>query len=298
MPSLPSGTSLPVHGFFAISAAFILACAMDPSVKPAVAPQAGLPASTWQDSYKYSYNRTLTEAAPASEQITIAVVNPDYRVDESALKLELYKAVGKGFAASMGVDIDKVLLSKGMTTKGPFPDLAEITYTDKKSSDLTLAPMVFLTVDVKHVGGRPLTNGTTSEPGQLVFMGEYEPGKTWFVKDVEVTVKGWFVFAMQEPLSAEKMWLKRIELEDYKAVCAECYAGDPVKEWDANKKLWVTTGWRPGTTIVRDYKPDVVADALKRVYPVLLDKLLTYIDVDELKELKKKTAEIREAKRY
>lgn len=292
------GSSLPVHSIFAVSAAFILACAMTETVKPAEAPKADLPASSWQDQYKYSYTRSLPQVPPASESITIAVVNPDYRVDESALKLDLYKPVGKGFAASMGVDIDKVLLSKGMTTKGPFPDLSEITYTDKKASDLTLAPMVFLSVETKYVGGRPLTDGTKSEPNQIVFMGEYEPGKTWFVKDVEVTVRGWFVFAMQEPLSAEKMWLKRIELDDYKAVCSECYAGEPINQWDENNKKWVTVGWKPGANIIRDYKPEVVADALKKAYPVLLDKLLTYIDVDEIKELKKKTAEIREAKRY
>lgn len=294
----PFRSSLPVHGFFAISAAFILACAMDPSVKPAQAPHNDLPASGWQDSYKYNYSRTLVQSPAASEPVTIAVVNPEYRVDESALKLDLYRPVGKGFSASMGVDIDKVLLSKGMTTKGPFPDLSEITYTDKKASDLTLAPMVFLSVQTRPVGGRDLTDGTKSEPNQLVFMGEYEPGKTWFVKDVEVTVRGWFVFAMQEPLSAEKMWLKRIELDDYKAVCAECYAGDPVNQWDESEKKWVTIGWKPGAVMVRDYKPEVVADALKKAYPILLDKLLAYIDVEELKELKKKTAEIREAKRY
>jgi len=288
--------SLHVHAFFALVAVFILACAEVQHVREV--PHAELPQSAWGDQYKYTYNSQATEAGAASEQVTIAVVNPDYRVEDSALRLEIYRPVGRGFSASMGVDIDKVLISKGMTTKGPYPDLAEITYSDKKASDLTLAPMVFLSVQAKYVGGRLLTNGEKSQPGVPIFMGEYEPGKVWFVKDVEIVVSGWFVFAMQEPLSAEKMWLKRIELEDYKAVCMECYAGQPNQVFNVQTGQWYQDGWLPSTTIIRDQKPDAVANGLKRAYPVLLDKLLTYIDVEELKELKKKTAEIRELKRY
>lgn len=287
--------SFHVHAFFGIVAVFILGCASSPTVQ--TTPHADLPQSAWGDQYKYSYTRELTEAGAASEQVTIAVVNPDYRVEDSALKLELYKPVGKGFSASMGVDIDRVLLSKGMTTKGRYVDLAEITYSDKKASDLTLAPMVFLSVETKYVGGRPLPDGTKSKPGEAIYMGEYEPGKEWYVRDVEITVRGWFVFAMHEPLSQEKMWQKRIELDDYKAVCAECYDADVQQVFNPQGNYYYPVR-SISSRIIRDQKPEIVADALKKAYPILLDKLLTYIDVNELKELKKKTAEIRELKRY
>jgi hypothetical protein len=288
--------SLHVHAFFAVVAVFILACAVTP--KPVEQPRAALPQSSWGGQYKFTYNNAVKDAAAASEQITIAVVYPDYRLEDSALRLDLYKKVGGGFSESMGSDIDKVLIGKGMTTKGPYPGLEEITYGDKKASDLTLAPKVFLSVQTKYIGGRPLTSGNKSQPGEPIFMGEHEPGKGWFVKDVEVIVSGWFVFGMQEPLSAEKMWLKRIELEDYKAVCMECYEGDPNSVYHAESGTWYQSGYVCSNRVIVDQKPEVVADALKRVYPTLLDKLQTYIDVEELKELKKKTKEIRELKRY
>jgi hypothetical protein len=275
---------------------FVLACATTPE-RPQF-PQVSLPVSAWSQGYTYSANLTLGEAAPVSEQITIAVVNPEYRVEESVLRLDAYRPVGRGFSASMGVDIDKVLISKGMTTKGPYPDLQEITYGDKKASDLTLAPQVFITVNVKPVGGRPLSDGTTSQPGQPVFMGEYEPGKGWFVKDYEVTVLGWFVFAMHEPMSGEKMWVKRIELEDFTAPAMECFDADEQMYLHQDSGTMAHAGWACSNRLLRDFKPDVVADAFKKYYPTLLQKLLTYIDIEELKELKKKTAEIRELKRY
>lgn len=290
-------SSWPVHGFFAMAAAFILACASAPPAAP-VFQHNDLPASAWDQGYTFSNPRVLENAPPASEQITIAVVNPEYRVEESALKLDLYRPVGKGFSASMGVDIDKVLISKGMTTKGPYPDLQEITYGDKKASDLTIAPQVFITVEVKAVGGAKLSDGSISQPGQAIFGGEYETDKGWFWKQYEVTVRGWFVFAMQEPLSGEKMWVKRIELEEYKGQALECYDGDPTSYYHADSQTMVKNGYVCSTRLLRDQKPNVVADAFKKYYATLLDKLLTYIDVNELKELKKKTAEIRELKRY
>jgi hypothetical protein len=285
-----------VHLFFGTVALFVLACATTPE-RPEYS-QVALPASAWSQGYTYSADLALAESPPMSEQITIAVVNPEYRVEESVLRLDAYRPVGRGFSASMGVDIDKVLISKGMTTKGPYPDLQEITYSDKKDSDLTLAPQVFISVNVKPVGGRALTDGTTSQPGQAVFMGEYEPGKTWFVKDYEVTVRGWFVFAMHEPMSNEKMWVKRIELEDYTAPAMECFDGDEQQYYHQDSGTMAHAGWLPSNRLLRDFKPDVVADAFKKYYPILLQKLLAYIDIEELKELKKKTAEIRELKRY
>jgi hypothetical protein len=70
-----------VHVFFGIVAVFVLACATTPE-RPQF-PQVSLPVSAWSQGYTYSANLTLGEAAPVSEQITIAVVNPEYRVEES-----------------------------------------------------------------------------------------------------------------------------------------------------------------------------------------------------------------------
>jgi len=44
--------------------------------------------------------------------VTIAVVNPAYKEEESALRNTLYSKVGKGFSTSMGTDLDKILIAR------------------------------------------------------------------------------------------------------------------------------------------------------------------------------------------
>ena len=83
----------------------------------------------------------------------MAVVNPSYKDDESTLGHPNYLKIWRGFSASMGADLDKVLIAKGLTTTGPFSSLDEITYSQKKDAALTLAPKVFVTAEVQYLGG-------------------------------------------------------------------------------------------------------------------------------------------------
>jgi hypothetical protein len=290
----PLAATWHIHALFILSTVFLLACASSP--EPVKVQHVPLPQSTWNGQYRYAYDKPLPSQPAASIPVTISVCNPDYKVEESALLREAYKLVGKGWSASMGVDFDKVLIAKGMTTKGPFPGLDEITYADKKGSDLALTPKVFINTEVKYIGGRSLEGGATSQPGQKIYMGEYEPGKHWGMKEYEVTVTGWFVFVLQEPLSTEKMWIKRLELEEYKERGMECYEAEP--SGYMQKNVFYQTGWSVSDRLIMDQKADSVANALKKYYPSIIDKLQTYIDINELTEMKEKVAEIRRLKRY
>lgn len=291
---MPLAATWHIHAFFIVCSVFLIACASTP--EPIKVTSVPLPQSTWRGQYRYSYDKVLNVEPPGSIPVTISVCNPDYKVEESALLREAYKIVGKGWSASMGVDFDKVLIAKGMTTKGPFPTLDEITYADKKGSELALTPKVFINTDIKYVGGHALADGSNSQPGQKIYMGEYEPGKHWGMKEYEITITGWFVFVLQEPLSTEKMWIKRLELDEYKERGMECYEAEPAGY--VQKGVFYQTGWSVTDRMIMDQKPDSVANALKRYYPSILEKLQTYIDVNELKELKEKVEEIRRLKRY
>ncbi len=121
---------------------FILACAQDPYQVTQ------LPASHWNDNYFYNYE-PKQKVAPASVHANVIVVNPFYKEAESAFVDATYAKVGKGFSKSMGVDLDKIIVAKGMTAIGPYATLDDVTYPDKKGADLTLAPRVFLTSDTK-----------------------------------------------------------------------------------------------------------------------------------------------------
>lgn len=250
-----------------------------------------VPSSPWGGNYSYRYEPPAKSPA-ASVSATIVVVNPFYKESESILADPTYSRVGKGFSASMGVDMDKVVIAKGMTVKGPYSALDEITYSDKKGSHLTLAPKLFITTRTKYIGD-PRTVTYRNDMGQEELRQD---------RDFEMNIGGWVAFVMQEPLSAEKMWIKKLELEDTTIRGIESYAVIPQYStyrtgcFDEFEHSYVS-GYTLGK-LMYDGKVDAVADVLKTLYPTIMEKCWTYIDTEEVLSFKEKVKEIRELKRY
>jgi hypothetical protein len=242
-------------------------------------PPAPLPQSPWGDKYAYSYDLPSTAVVkPAgSVPVTVAVVNPFYKEQESALATELYGKVGKGLSASMGTDLDKILIAKGVTTTGPFPSLDEITYSEKKDASLTLAPRVFITSEIKY----------TTDAYQV-------QGAARLERHFTMNVTGWVTFIMQEPLSGQKMWIKKLELDALQKEGVVDWEGIPQYTSDGCGGTAVT-GYLPGN-IVYDGRVDALASALKEMYPVVMSQFQRYIDTDEMVALKEKVQEIRSQK--
>jgi len=251
--------------------------------KPAAVPVVPMPSSPWGGNYSYSYAPPSAAARAASVEASIAVVNPSYREVESALMDPIYMQVGKGFSTSMGVDMDKILISKGMTVKGPFASLDEITYSDKKGSALTLAPKVFVVTQIKYLGNFRNVQGQSG---------------VWMERDFEMSTSGWVSFVMQEPLSGEKMWLKKVELDPVVQRGVEAYEAIP--QYTTTRGLTVRTtlsGYSQGK-LIYDGKVDGMADTLKQMYPIIMEKCWTFIDPEEVVALQEKGKEIRASKVY
>lgn len=285
-----------------------------------------LPVSPWGGAYSYIYNPPEQKAA-VSVHATIIVVNPSYKEEDSVLTNEIYKKVAKGFSASMGIDMDKVIISKGMTAKGPYKELDDITYPDKKMSDLTLAPKVYIAAETKykvmnrnrqdsgerrasaqatnsaydHIwiveqgieGGEKVVEQYTEDDWTIKSRNVIRGGrhKVRMTREFEMKISGWVAFEMREPLSGQKMWIKRLNLEETMVSGMEIYEGN-VKhlggnqfEYTAGKELF-------------DGRTDAIADAIKKMYPVIMDKCWTYINTDEILSLKTKSKEIRDIKVY
>lgn len=243
----------------------MLACVPSQTVRKS------LPVSPWGDKYFYSYEPP--EKQMGSIPLTIAIVDPSFP------KVELdpiYRKVAKGFAKSMAIDLDKIIVAKGMTVTGPFENLDMMTYPDKKNAVLSLTPEIFINVQTSDITG---WRRETLD---------------WFVKSVQVKVDVWVTLIMREPLSSEKIWIKKIEVgEDVES--AEIYAGV------------VDLGPEPGYKYVRRYGPgkvlydgrtDAVASIIKKMYPKIMDTIWRYINTEEILVLKEKAEEIRSLKRY
>jgi hypothetical protein len=214
---------------------------------------------------------------PASVRVNVIVVNPFYKEAESVFVDSTYSKVGKGFSKSMGVDLDKIIVSKGMTAVGPYPMLDDVTYPDKKNADITLAPRVFITTETKF--------------GEL-FQREYEGVGHW-AKPFDMKISGWVAYEMREPLSGQKLWVKKLELEErqvsdveiYEAVALRTDGYGNVIQWDQGKMRY-------------SGREEALANALRDAYPTIMEKAWTYLNTEEILDLKGKTKEIRDRKVY
>lgn len=231
--------------------------------------------ASWGESYSYSYESPEKNVAKAVP-LTIAVVNPSYNDPENALGKGIYSKVGRGFSKSMAVDMDKIIVAKGMTVKGPYADIEDMTFPDKKGTDLTLTPKIFISTQIKEDNRWQRDRRTRS-----------------MFKKFELRISGWVAFEMREPLSGEKIWIKKLDLDEVVEkgeIAAEMVA--VTKPGDV-----FPTDYKPGE-ILYDNRPDAMADALKKIYPTVMTKFWTYINTEEMLVLKTKTKEIRDLKRY
>lgn len=255
-------------GFVAIIVAF-LACA--PPQKQA-RQMVTLPVSSWGENYSYSYEPP-EKRPPASVKITVAIVSPIYGGKQQIEPA--YSKVAAGLQKSLAIDLDKIIIAKGMTVTGPFENLDMMTYPDKKNADLSLTPEFFV-------------NPQSRDTSQWIDVGSY------FKKAVEVKVDAWVALMLREPLSSEKIWIKKVEVGE-ETEQAEIYAQKvdrgPVK---------------PGSRLhnyglgefVYDGRKDAVANILKKMYPGIMQTVWKYINTDEILVLKDKSQEIRKLKRY
>jgi len=212
---------------------------------------------------------------PGSTQVTIAMINPKY---EEKLPSQ-YDLFCKSFSDSLTASLGEIIVAKGMNVKGPFENSETIPNLDKQEADLALAPKVL----IKFLGGRQVG----AENG--VFITIKEQNILGDVAKWVMNVEGWISFEMLEPLSGERMWIKKIDLGKF-----------PIKfELAFNRK-----GAKSGggglviAPILYDTGPDALALSLNKMYPRILKTSWDYLNSDEMFVLKKKSEEIKKLKRY
>jgi len=246
------------------------------SCVPLTAERKPLPVSPWKDKFFYQYEPP--EKRPAgSVRVTLAIVSPAFGGNK--MLDNIYSKVASGLARSMAIDLDKIIISKGMTVTGPFESLDLMTYPDKKNADLSLTPEFFINVQTRQ-------------------MGHWEDRDGWFIQAWDVRIDGWVVLILREPLSSEKIWIRKIEVGE-KSERAEVYA-ERVLAGSKPGVVVLPVPWaqyQPGN-IQYDGRVDAVANVIKKMYPEIMQTAWRYLDINEILILKEKAEEIRKLKRY
>jgi hypothetical protein len=230
-----------------------------------------LPTSRWNGNYSFRWDPP-EQAAGQPLGLTMCVVEPRSDDEDGLLVDRTYRNFAKGFSRSMAADLDRVFTTKGLTVSGPFAAFDEITYPDKKSADYAFTPELFITADAKT--------------GELTWNGTYH------VRTVTMELRGQLILELREPLSNQKLWVKRIELEPRSVSGQECFEDS----WQLQPNGYY--GHTVTDKVLFDGKQDAVADYMASQYATIMQRTWTYIDVDELLALQTSVKEIREAKRY
>lgn len=275
----------------------LIGCATAPRAAP------DLPAAPDYSQGLYTFPKFgLPNAQPAgSVKLTVISVIPRYKDSQSheattgdkvsALKDErgsLTKDMTKvlrTFSGSVGEDLQGLLVAKGMTAIGP-TDIDEVTFPQKKASSLTV--LMEFVLDIQY--SRIQKQGNADYQGNL--------HAATYTGTMTVGLKVYYY--LLEPLSEEKMWVKKLDLgsEDYPFEVGrtlERYQSGTEFVSDGcgggtNEPVY---GWRETGDALFDSRPKIFSDVLKKAYPQLMQTAAKYFDADEMLSLRAKAEEIR-----
>jgi hypothetical protein len=215
--------------------------------------------AAYNPQFRYSY----PPGEAAASDVTIAIVRP-----RDATGLTQEKAVGRqhaiAFNAALAAQFQEMFNRKGFKQTGPFDDLNSMTFPDKKGADLGLTPEVSISVTV---------------PSPAVDMRQAVPGVTDAVAVLKYagpcTASGFVSFVLIEPLSGEKLWVKKVDVPPTAADCTG--------EQAENDFTLLGNG---------------VGRALEQVFPAVMKKAWDYLSPEEVTLLKKQSQELRTKKVY
>ena len=245
---------------------------------------AALPTSPWGNGYSFSWSPPpgSKEARP----LTIAVVNADFNVKDCNPSVLYYRQVVKGFAHSLAVDLDRALVAKGIRVTGPFDAFNDLTYAEKQAADFALTPAVC--VKNMNVGYGPMRSVGYDNVTDYVV----KP----FMLDMEIEI----LFVLKEPSTEEKLWVKKIGLDPAREWGDEAYQAVPRMKpitvsgglFSPDHQEQVPDGYDSGA-LLYDGKQDAIATMFRKLYPTIMAKAWTYLDVDEMLHMKPTVEEIR-----
>lgn len=206
----------------------------------------------------------------APQKINIALVNPAYKTDSSYLFYKKNKYL-KLFLDSMQTDLQKGLLAKGITVNGSFESFEEMTFPNKKATDLALVPDVTLMLDGKFSENDQHPLGTDGSES-IKIRGA-------------ITVSGFITFTLVEPLSEQKIWIKKVNLADE----SENVVAD----------LLIMPNGSLNTVYPNvDNRDAALVNALNKIYPKIMQQFWNHLNTEEIKTLKKAAKDARDLKRF
>jgi hypothetical protein len=240
----------------------LFACATAPPPTPAYAP-----------TFHFTYP---AEESPAQD-VTVAIVRP-IEVGSTAITTEQKAQIASGqarrigdvhhaaFRAAMIAQFQELLSKKGLKQRGPFDDLNSMTFPDKKGSDLTLTTEMGITVRVPEREFVANSSSLEAVVGSVSLVAKTSG---------PCSVTGFISLVILEPLSGEKIWIKKVDVPATEVDCSGTHSDSDTQFLDNG-----------------------VGRALEKVYPVVMGQAWKHLSGEELALFKKQSQELRQRKVY
>ena len=271
----------------------VSACAT-PAQEPArLPPQAG----PIEYSFRYSPEPETTDITA-----TLGVVAPGVSMRTNAPEGTFDgTAVHDLYAKSLLTDFDATLVAKGYGVTGTFAKLDDMTYGEKQRAALVLIPTV--TLDVRFQDGAPVPYSTVrTQTGQHVGNFTLHRRTQYSAIPTQVSVNGYIELVLYEPLSEQKMWVKKIEVP-FQSASATYYRADTqdyyfptVGDALAGRARVVSTATE--TPARYDGRPNALAEVLQGAYLPQLTEFSRYFDPKEIEHVMGEAADARSRARF
>ncbi|MCA9543725.1 MAG: hypothetical protein KC613_05025 [Myxococcales bacterium] len=174
----------------ATAAALLVACGPAPKPRPKVKP------------YTPSFSYTAAQAAGPLD-VTVGVVGAEFTGDgETWWRQNRDDEVARRMVASLRASFTELLSRKGFRVAGPYDSLANMTFPEKKGSDLVL----FATLDIT---ASAQASDQNTDASRNFLTGQVTTTQTC---KIAYALQGDISLIVKEPLSGEKMWVKRLEV--------------------------------------------------------------------------------------
>lgn len=218
-----------------------------------------------------AYQPSFTYAARASESkvdVTIGLVNPQFTGDGvSYWQQNQNDEVVRNMVRALKASFNSLLVTKGFSVAGPFDSINDMTFPEKRGSDVVL----YAELDVN--GGYHVTNVRKDVDYGVL-------GATEVVRcDVRIAPSGSVQLIANEPMTGEKVWVKRIDVTQ-----------PPIN-------LGGTGQVCAGKAVTQEIR-NAWGQAHEALYKMVMGALDRYVTADEFVVLKQQAADLKSRKGY
>ena len=233
----------------------------------ATAKPAAPPTPPYQPSYRYS----LPPSPKDRVDVTVGLVAPQFTGAGEAY-WEQSKRDHDTFVIrmrqSLTSSLEELLSSKGFTVAGPYDDIDSMTFPEKKGADLVLYPL--MNIDSGYTVGNVRVERDVDLLGNV---------SATTICDVSFAPSGAVQFVAAEPLSGEKMWIKKVDITQ------------PIRSFRGTGKVCQKQG------VTQDIR-NAWGQAHEALFQTIMKNIDRYVNTEEFVMLKQQARELRDKKAY